>query len=144
MFKNFFFSALMLAHVSLFANVSEGETLERQRWEYIKQQNWKELEKLVAPYFQAALFDGNRNKEQYMNLAKTSQISDYTLSNFVVTEGPNLAVVTYDVTLSETIEGKRLTSKAIRLSVWQNNNGKWQLISHAVLIPVPPPPPSKN
>ena len=61
-----------------------------------------------------------------------------------VTEGPGVAVVTYEITLSETIEGQRFTSKASRLSVWQNDNGKWQTIAHASLIPVAPVPSSKR
>ena len=144
MFKFFLFSVVMLTHVSLFADISQGETLERQRWEYIKKHNWKDLDNLIAPYFQASFFDGARNKEQFMKLQKSLGISDYTLSNFVVTEGPSVAIVTYDITLSETIEGRRLTSKASRLSVWQNDNGKWQMIAHAILIPVPPSPPTKG
>lgn len=48
-------------------------------------------------------------------------------------------VVTYDIAVSETIENRPLTSKATRLSVWQQNNKSWQMIAHAVLIPVPPP-----
>ena len=144
MFKKFLFFVVLLAHVSLFADMSQGETLERQRWENIKNHNWKDLDNSIAPYFQMSFFDGARNKEQSMNLAKSTDISDYTLSNFVVTEGPGVAVVTYDITLSETIEGRRLSSKASRLSVWQNDNGKWQIIAHAILIPVPLAPPSKK
>ncbi len=144
MFKKVLFSVVMLTHVSLFADSSQGETLERQRWEYIKKHNWKELDNLIAPYFQVSFFDGARNKEQFMNLVKSIDISDYTLSDFVVTEGPGVAVVTYEITLSETIEGQRFTSKASRLSVWQNDNGKWQTIAHASLIPVAPVPSSKR
>jgi len=144
MFKKVLFSVAMLTHVSLFAGTSKGETLERQRWEYIKNHNWKELDNLTAPYYQASFFDGARNKKQFMNLVKSGDISDYTLSDFIVTEGPNVAVVTYDITLSETIEGRRLNSKASRLSVWQNDNGKWQIIAHAILIPVTPAPPTGN
>ena len=34
-------------------------------------------------YFQVSFFDGARNKEQFMNLVKSIDISDYTLSDFV-------------------------------------------------------------
>lgn len=144
MFKKVLFSVAMLVHASLLADISKGETLERQRWEYIKNHNWKALDNLLAPYFQMALYDGARNKEQAMILIKTMDIGDYTLSDFVITEGPNIAVVTYRIALSETIEGQRLSSRASRLSVWQNDQGKWQLIAHAILIPVPSAPPSKK
>lgn len=135
--KQILFSLVLLAHLSLFADTSEIESLERQRWQYIKSQNWKDLDAMIAPYFQASIFEGSRNKEQFMNRLKTINISDYTLDNFVITQGPGVAVATYDVTVSETISGKRISSKAGRLSVWQNANGKWLLIAHAILIPVP-------
>jgi hypothetical protein len=144
MLKIFLFSVVMFAHVSLFADISQGETLERQRWEAIKKQNWKDLDNLTAPYFQLSTFDGARTKEQFMNVAKSLNISDYTLSDFVITEGPGVVVVTYEINLTETIRGERLTSNASRLSVWLNDNGKWQIIAHAVLIPVPAAPPSKK
>ena len=143
MYKKILFFVAMLAPLSLFADISKGESLERHRWELIKRHDWKALDDLTAPYFQLSLFDGTRNKEQAMNLALSSEISDYTLSDFVVTEGPGIIVVTYQINLSETIEGLRESSKANRLSIWQNNHGKWQNIALAILIPVPAPSPKK-
>jgi hypothetical protein len=144
MFIKFLFSVLLLAPLSVFADTSKIESLEKQRWEDIKTHNWKDVDSLVAPYFQAAFFDGVRNKEQFMTEVKVVDIGDYTLSNFKITEGPGVSVATYDIDVSETIEGKRIFSKATRLSVWQNTNGKWQLIAHANLIPVPSSSTSKK
>lgn len=137
MFKKFLFSIVLLAHSSLFADTSQIESMEKQRWDYIKNHNWKDLENIVAPYFQVVYYDGAWNKEQFMNQIKLINISEYSFGNFKITEGPGIAIATYDINVSETIEGKRLSSRANRLSVWQNNGGKWQMIAHAVLIPVP-------
>lgn len=139
MLKMVLFTIALLSNFSLFAEVSQGETLERQMWEDIKGQKWKDLENKIAPYFQAALYEGVLNKDQYMIHAKALNIDDLILSNFVVTKGPGVTVVTYELATSETIEGKRLSSKAVRLSVWQKNNANWQWVAHALLIPVLPP-----
>lgn len=143
MLKNFLFCVMLLSHFSLFADTAQIESLEKQRWEYIKDKKWDDLESMVAPYFQLGFYDGGRNKEQFLNLARSADLSDYKLSNFKITEGPGIAVVTYDVDVSETIGGKRISSKASRLSVWHNNKDKWQLAAHAILIPVPPSPEQK-
>lgn len=137
MFKIFILSLALFTQLSLFADSSQGETLERQLWDNIKDQKWTDLGNKIAPYFQGALFEGGRNKEQYMTNVKNANIHEFNLKNFVVTEGPGTIVITYDVAVTESIEGKSLTSDAVRLSVWQNDHGKWQLIAHAALIPVP-------
>jgi hypothetical protein len=137
MLKNFLFAILVFTNFSLFAEQAQGEALEKEMWEYIKGQKWDELEKKIAPYFQAVEFDGAHSKEQYLIRAKKLNISDYKMNEFIVTEGPGLKVITYSVEVSETIEGKRITANAERLSVWQENNGNWQWIAHAILIPVP-------
>lgn len=139
MLKYAFFAFMLLTNLSLFAEVSQGETLERQLWENTKQHKWNDLANMIAPYFQLALFDEILDKEHYLSHVKTLNIGDFILNDFKVTEGPGVTIVAYDVTVSETIEGRPLASKANRLSVWQNNNNRWQLIAHSVLIPVPPP-----
>jgi hypothetical protein len=144
MFKSILLAIALLANLSLFADTSQGEVLERKVWDDIKNQKWDSLDNSIAPYFQLALFEGARNKEQFMIRAKTLDLSDYIMNDFNVTEGPDLMVVSYSVSVSETIEGKRLSSKAVRLSVWQKNKGDWKWVAHSVLIPVPPPSSSKQ
>ena len=136
MFKKLFFAASLLTQLSLFGDMSLAEQLETQIWQDIKEKKWDDMDKQLAPYFQLALFDGARTKAQYVNFAKALHLSDFTFSNFVVTEGPGVLIVTYDVTVSETISGMHLTSKAVRQSVWQKNGDKWQWIAHSILLPI--------
>ena len=137
MLKYVVFALMLLTGISLFAAKLEGETLERQAWKkHIRNHQWDDLETLRS-YFQLVVLDVILNKEQYMNHVKTLNISNFVLDDFKVTEGPDIKVVTYDIAVSETIEGKSLTSKANRLTVWQKNNDNWQMIAHAVLIPLP-------
>lgn len=145
MFKHAFFALVLFAQVSLFAATSQGEILERQYWDSVRNQKWNEIESKTAPSFQIALFDKIMNKERYLRQVKTINISDYTLSDISITEGPGTLVITYSIALSETIDGERLSSNANRLSVWQKSNGgNWQMIAHAALIPVPERRPTQN
>jgi len=136
MLKALIFAACLFAQLSLFGNATLAEQLETQIWKDIKEQKWDDMEKQLAPYFQLALFDGARTKAQYISFAKTLNLSNFTFSNFVVTEGPGILVVTYDVTVAETISGMHLTSKAVRQSVWQKNGETWQWIAHSILLPI--------
>lgn len=136
MLKRILVVLMLLSQMALFGDLAKGQALEKEMWDYIKEHKWGDLDKKIAPYFQAVLFDGPRSKEQYMSRAKALHISDYKFNNFQVTDGPGIMVVTYTVTVAETISGKRVFSDAYRLSVWQERNGNWQWISHSILIPV--------
>jgi hypothetical protein len=137
MLKTILLVLALSTQLVLFADTSEGETLEKKMWEYIQKKNWNEFEKNIATYFQGADFNGVFNKEQYISQVKVANIGDYKLSNFKVTESPGVVVVSYDIAVSEVIGGKSISSKASRLSVWQKNGNNWLWIAHAALIPVP-------
>ena len=127
---------MLLVNLSLFADPSQGETLERQMWEYVKDKKWNELENRLAPYFQDAVFKGGRSREQFMTDVKKGDTSDYKITNFIVTEGPALMIVTYDISVSEILEGQSISSNASRLSVWQKVKDDWKWVAHAILVPL--------
>lgn len=137
MFRAVVCTLALFVTCALSADAPRVEALEREMWGFIKQQNWQELDKRIAPYFQAAQFDGARSKEQYLSRLKKLNIGDYQIRDMHVTESPNLAVVSYQIHVTETIQGKRLAAQARRLSVWQKNENEWQWISHIILVPVP-------
>ncbi len=137
MLKNILLALFIFAHTTLFADTSQAEKLETKMWNYIKDRKWDEFANQVAPYFQSAIFDGAENREQFLNRVKVINIGNFVLSNFQVTEAPDILIVTYDISVSETIRGQQIASKAVRLSVWQQNDSNWQWIAHAALIPVP-------
>jgi|SRR5581483_5277996 len=136
MFKKLLFSFMLFTQVSLLAAQSMGELLENKMWEYQRDENWSELEKKIAPCFQLALFDGVRDKEGFIKFVKALNIKHFTLSDFKVTEGPGVIIVTYNASTTENIEGKQVTARAVRMSVFQKNKNTWQWIAHAILIPV--------
>jgi len=81
--------------------------------------------------------DGARNREQEIELLKGLNIGEYTLSNFEVTQNGPVIIATYFVSVEETIEGKRLSTKpAPRLSVFLKTDSGWQWTAHANLNPL--------
>lgn len=115
---------------------NEGERLEKQIWADMKALNMKEIEKKLAPEFQSIHLDGQRNRASELELIKNLHLGNYTISNLKSTEQGDTLIVTYQISVEETIDKRHLTHKASpRLSVWKRNrNNEWQWIAHANLI----------
>ena len=129
-----FISQVVQASQEPEAELSLGEQLVRQLWADMKARNIEAIEKMIAPGFQSVHEDGSRDREAEIELIKGLDLGEYTLSDFVVTENGPVIVVSYFVSVEETIEGESLsTEPAARLSVWLNTNGVWQWIIHANL-----------
>jgi hypothetical protein len=118
----------LLANFTLFADAKAlGESLEREMRGYVKDKKWDKLEGMIAPYFQAILFDGARSKEQFIARAKTLNVTEDNLDNFKVTENGDLIVISYTSNISETINGQKTSSSGYRMSTWQKVNDKYQM-----------------
>jgi len=124
----------MIAGVSA-GEGSLGEQLVRQLWADMKAGNVETLEKMTAPGFQSIHEDGSRNRKEELRLIKGAKFGGYTLSNFKVTQNGPVIIVTYFVSVKETIKGKRLsaTKPAARLSAWLKTETGWKWIIHANL-----------
>lgn len=113
---------------------SLGEKLVRQVWADMKAGNMEALEGYTSPGFQSIHQDGARSREAELQLIKKLNLGTYKLTNFKVTENGPVIVVTYFVSVEETIKGERLSSKpAPRLSAWLKTDKGWQWIIHANL-----------
>jgi hypothetical protein len=120
------------------AGASEGEKLERQMSADIKAKNWNAVESRIAEGFQSVHPHGARDRAGEIALLKKMNLGEFTLSNFKSTMIGDNIVVTFTMTVAETIDGKRLPAKpAYRLSVWKKGAHGWQWISHANLTPIP-------
>ena len=119
------------------AELNLGEDLVRELWNDFKTQNISALEKKIAPGFQSIHEDGARDAQAELKLLKELNLDEYTLSNFKVTQvGPTI-IVSYFVSVEETIEGKRLSTKpAARLTIFLKTDSSWQWIAHANLNPL--------
>jgi hypothetical protein len=117
---------------------SEGEKLERQMADDLKAKNWNAVESRIADGFQSVHPDGPRDRAGEIALLKQMNFGDFTLKNFKSTVIGDNIVVTFTMTVAQTIDGKQLPPKpAYRLSVWKKGAAGWQWISHANLASIP-------
>jgi len=131
--KLFFMVVALILSFNLFAlsqtagevNIdSIGKELVLQLWVDMKANNWKGLQKQIAPGFQSIHQDGARDSKVQIELIKGLNLSEYTIDNMKVTmEGP-VIIVTYQVTVEETIAGNRIQKVAMRLSAWESKHQK--------------------
>lgn len=113
--------------------LNEGERLERQLWEDIKNSNLPALEKKISPEFQAIHSDGTKNRNgELLQLVKGLNLGFYTLSNFKTTQQDDTLVVTYNM-FDESSEDESVSQKYTpRMSVWKKNaSNQWHWIAHA-------------
>jgi len=124
----------MIAGVSA-GERSLGEKLVRQLWADAKAGNVEALEKVMAQGFQSIHEDGARDRKGELQLIKGVNLGKYTLTNLKVTQNGPVVIVTYFVSVEETIKGKRLsaTKPAARLSAWLKTDSGWKWIIHANL-----------
>ena len=139
--KIFFILVLFIFSFSLFAfsetteNIDiTGKELVQQLWVNFKTNNWEEIEKQMSSGFQSVHQDGTRDKDAQIEILKGLDLSDYTISDYTVTaEGP-VIIVTYKITVEETLEGIRLPERTVmRLSAWVKSGDDWKWIIHANL-----------
>ena len=139
--KIFFILVLFIFSFSLFAftetteNIDiTGKELVQQLWVNFKTNNWEEIEKQMGSGFQSVHQDGSRDKDAQLELLKGLDLSDYTISDYTVTaEGP-VIIVTYKITVEETLAGIRLPERTVmRLSAWVKSGDDWKWIIHANL-----------
>ena len=117
--------------------LSLGQDLVRELWNDFKTQDISALEKKIAPGFQSVHEDGASDAQAELKLLKGLNLGEYTLSDFKVTQVGPAIIVSYFVSVEETIEGKRLSSKpAARLTIFLKTDTGWQWIAHANLNPL--------
>ena len=119
------------------SDMSEGEKLERQMASDLQAKDWKAVKARIANGFQSLHPDGVRDRAGEIELLKGMNFGASTLSNFKSTTIGDNIVVTFTMTVAETIDGKQLPAKpAYRLSVWKKGASGWQWISHANFTPI--------
>ena len=118
-------------------DISLGETLVRQLWVDLKNRDVAAMQKWLAEGFQSVHQDGANDREHELKLLEGLNLGDYTLRDFHVTANGPVLVVTYKISVRETIEGERLSKvPAPRLSVFVKTEHGWQWLAHANLKPL--------
>lgn len=118
--------------------MSEGEKLERKMWTAIMAGDNAAVESMIAPGFQSVHGDGARDRAGEIKLLEGLDPLKVQFSDFKVTEQGDTIIVTYSVSVAESIDGKNLTNPAPtpRQSVWIKTQSGWQWIAHANLNPI--------
>ena len=117
---------------------NDVEKMEKQMWEDIKAKNWKAVESKIAEGFQSVHPDGARDRADEISLIKNLNVGQVAFNDFRSTMSGDNIVVTYMISVQETIDIERLPTKATpRLSVWKKGTQGWQWICHANLNPIP-------
>jgi hypothetical protein len=120
------------------STTNEGEKMEKQMWEDIKSKNWKVVESKIADGFQSVHPDGARDQANEISLIKSLNVGPIEFNDFKSTMSGDNVVVTYMISVQETIALERLPTKPTpRLSVWRKGAGGWQWICHTNLNPIP-------
>jgi len=120
------------------STTDDGEQMERQMWEDIKAKNWKTVEGKIADGFQSVHPDGARDRATEISLIKNLSVGQVEFNDFRSTMSDDNIVVTYLISVQETIDLERLPTKPTpRLSVWKKRTDGWQWICHANLNPIP-------
>jgi len=119
------------------ADADIGQKLVRDLWAKLKAGDATAVKQMMSPAFQSAHQDGARSRDEELALIANLHLGPYTLSNFKTTQdGPTL-VVTYLVSVEETIDGKRLSRKPEpRLTVFIKSDTSWKWLAHANLKPL--------
>ena len=113
---------------------SLGEQLVREFWTAMKTQDVEALDDMLAPGFQSVHSDGARDRATQLDLISGLDLGEYTLTEFEVTRVGASVVVTYMVSVEETLAGVRTSSTpAPRLTIWVMTENGWQLAAHANL-----------
>ncbi len=114
-----------------------GQRLVGKMFALMKANDIPALDKLMAPGFQSVHSDGARTRAKELALIKKLKLGDYRLADFKTTRQGQVLVVTYTVSVAETIDAKRTnTVPAPRLSVFVKDKGQWLWLAHANLKPV--------
>ena len=146
MFKSVYLIFTILALITFFGCQNQvepgqpqvnGEELVRQLWNDFKTNDREILGKWLDEGFQSVHEDGYRNRDQELELLVNLNLGEYELSDFNSTQSGNILVVTYFVSVYETIEGKLMpTDPAARMSVFKFKDNAWKWIAHANLNPM--------
>jgi len=111
-----------------------GEHLDRQLWQDVKQKQYAEIERRLAPTFTLVTTDGFRNREQTLEYLKQLAVDEYSLGEVNVHPNGNDMVVTYTLMLHGNRNGQALEAAPLHVAtVWQQSTGTWVAITQSAV-----------
>lgn len=139
MIKKLVLLALLLP-TCIFADSAreKGIKLTKQYWKEFKENDVSYMRKTLTSGFQGLRSFGATNKQQEIEIVKTTNIESYSLSHFIVTISKNILIVTYSANSTAIINGQRISGTAPRMNIWQKQGHHWKLAAFSSLaVPVP-------
>ena len=88
---------------------------------------------LLAPEYQIMRSNGvGYDRDGYINrgAGSVNALPKYALTDIVATHGGDLLVARYFLEIEETIDGKSVTRRAPRLTVFRKIGGTWKISAH--------------
>lgn len=124
-------SAVASSDVTSAADTQAAEQAVNRFFQDLRDDNTADLEALLSPAFQVTRANGSTaNKAEY--LANLPRVDNYVISDVSATRNGDVMVVKYNVTTTETIDGKPYSGNPTgRMSVFQWDGSSWQLVAHA-------------
>src|SRR5690348_8375556 len=110
------------------SNATGAEQYERLTWNAIRNKDWKELNRHLAPIFIGGTPSGQAlDRAGWINYWQHEPVTDYSLAEVSVQPEGQDMVVTYILKLGGNAGATRV------ISVWQDIKGRWTLISTAMV-----------
>jgi hypothetical protein len=104
---------------------------EKAAWQAFQDKKSDEFKKLLSPDFMAVYSDGVQTKQQEIDSMQKWDMKSFSLSDFkLVMTDADTAVVTYQVKVEGTADGKDASGNYNAGSIWQMKNGEWHPIFH--------------
>jgi len=104
---------------------------EKAAWQVFKEKKSDEFKKLLSPNFMAVYSDGIQTKQKELDSMQKWDLKSFSLSDFnLVMTDADTAVVTYNVKVEGTMEGKDASGNYNAGSIWQMKKGEWHPIFH--------------
>ncbi|MFM9135369.1 MAG: nuclear transport factor 2 family protein [bacterium] len=115
---------------------ADGDALDLERLGAVAAADWAKVDAILADDCQSVHTDGPRNKAAEIDLLKAEDLGTYSVTDFTTTRAGDTLVATHWLSVEETINGSRLSTKpAPRLTVWRSGAAGWQIIAIANLNP---------
>lgn len=115
---------------------NEAEELVNTIWTYFASNNTEALSEMMVEGFQSMHQDGPRTKDQELELISKLNLGEYSISYGNITTSDNILMVSYKMTVKETIKDKTYDDVTWRFDVFGNIDGRWMWLSHVNLLPL--------
>jgi hypothetical protein len=117
-------------------NENVAESLVKQVWTNFASNNTDALSEMMVEGFQSMHQDGPRNKAEELDIISKLKLGEYSIMFGNITESDNVLMVSYKVTVKETIKEQTYDEITWRFDVFGNVNGEWKWFSHVNLLPL--------